>query len=280
MQNFYAVKCTQKGSRCRTLYDNGSLWESFVRWSVSRFHPCADGLQKCLARDRRGAFALDEAGEVAGHDAGADRVEAGLFEPVREGFECRKLIQLAALFQRACPREDRRHRVGRGLFALEVAVIMLRDRAVRGLKFCRAVWRDEHGGHHGERAERRGHHIAHHVAVIILAGPDEAALAADDAGDRVVDQRVEIPQAKRLELRPIALLVFFFKNALERAVIDLGNGILGGEPEILLRINGILEAGPRERADAAFLIVFALEDGGAVGFLDENGLLPAGCALM
>ena len=80
MQNFYAVKCTQKGSRCRTLYDNGSLWESFVRWSVSRFHPCADGLQKCLARDRYGAFALDEAGEVAGHDAGADRVEAGLFE--------------------------------------------------------------------------------------------------------------------------------------------------------------------------------------------------------
>ena len=156
---------------------------------------------------------------------------------------------------------------------------MLRDRAVRGLKFCRAVRRDEHGGHHGERAERCGHHIAHHVAVIILAGPDEAALAMLMTRNGVVDQRVEIPQAKRLELRPIALLVFFFKNALERAVIDLGNGILGGEPEILLRINGILEAGPRERADAAFLIVFALEDGGAVGFLDENGLLPAGCAL-
>ena len=52
---------------------------------------------------------------------------------------------------------------------------------------------------------------------------------------------------------------------------------LGGEPEILLRINGILEAGPRERADAAFLLVFALEDGGDVGFMVEHGLLPDGC---
>ena len=98
MQNFYAVKCTQKGSRCRTLYDNGSLWERSVRWSVSRFHPRADGFQKRFARNRHGAFALDEAGEVAAHDAGADRVEAGLFEPVREGFERRKLIQLARFF--------------------------------------------------------------------------------------------------------------------------------------------------------------------------------------
>ena len=56
-------------------------------------------------------------------------------------------------------------------------------------------------------------------------------------------------------------------------IIFFGNRILCRKPEILLRINGILEAGPRERADAAFLIVFALEDGGAVGFLDENSIV-------
>ena len=236
-------------------------------------------MQEVFAGDGLGRGALDETGKVLRHDACADGVEARGLELIGKRRKVGKTVELAAFAQRAGPGEDGRHGVGRGLFALQIPIIMARDRAVRGLILRRAVRRDEHGGHHGERAERRGHHIAHHVAVIILAGPDEAALAPDDAGDRVVDQRVEIPQAKRLELRPIALLVFFFKNALERAVVDFRDGVLGGEPKILLRINSILEAGPRERADAAFLIVFALEDGGAVGFLDENGLLFAGCAL-
>ena len=156
---------------------------------------------------------------------------------------------------------------------------MLRDRAVRSLVFRRAVRCNEDGGHHGKRAEGRGHHIAHHVAVIVLAGPDEAALAPDHTGDRVVDQRVEIPQTQRFKLYFVGLFIFLFKNALERAVVDFCDGVLGGEPKILLRINSILEAGPRKRADAAFLVVFTLEDGGAVGFLDKNGLLFAGCTL-
>ena len=155
---------------------------------------------------------------------------------------------------------------------------MARDRAVRGLILRRAVRRDEHGGHHGERAEGRGDHVAHHVAVIVLAGPDKAAAAADDAGDRIVDQGIEIHQSQRLKLRFVGLLVFLLKNALERAVVDLGDGVLGGEPEVLLRVDGILEAGLGERADARFLVVLTLEDGRAVDLLDEDGLLLAGHA--
>ena len=50
-------------------------------------------------------------------------------------------------------------------------------------------------------------HIAHHIAVIVLAGPDKAALRADDPGHRVVNQGVKIGDARLLKFGLIFLLV-------------------------------------------------------------------------
>ena len=79
-----------------------------------------------------------------------------------------------------------------GFLTLEPLVIVARHRAVRRLVFIGAVGGDEHARHQAQAAEGRGHHVAHHIAVIVFARPDEAALGAHHARHSIVDQRVEI----------------------------------------------------------------------------------------
>ncbi len=45
-----------------------------------------------------------------------------------------------------------------------------------------------------------GDHIGHHVAIIVLAGPDIAALTSYHAGYRVIDECVEIFKTKTFEV--------------------------------------------------------------------------------
>ena len=72
---------------------------------------------------------------------------------------------------------------------------MARHRSVGRLELIFPVRADEHGSHHCQRTESGRDHVAHHIAVVVLAGPDEAALGADDTGHRIVNERVEIGQA-------------------------------------------------------------------------------------
>ena len=131
------------------------------------------------------------------------------------------LVELAALAQGAGPGKDRGHGVGRGGLALEVLVVVALDGAVGGLVLVVAVGAYEHGGHHGEAAEGGGEHVAHDVAVVVLARPDEAALGLHDAGDGVVDQGVEVLDAERLELLLVLGLVEVGKDVLEAVVVLL-----------------------------------------------------------
>ena len=55
-----------------------------------------------------------------------------------------------------------------------------------------AIRRYQNRGHHGKGTKGRCHHIAHDITVIILAGPDIAALGLDHPCHRVIDQRIEI----------------------------------------------------------------------------------------
>ena len=52
---------------------------------------------------------------------------------------------------------------------------MAGDGAVGSFELELAVRADENAGHHGQGAEGGGDHVAHDVAVVVLAGPDEAA---------------------------------------------------------------------------------------------------------
>ena len=132
---------------------------------------------------------------------------------------------------------------------------MTGDGAVRRLVLVLAVGGHQHAGHHRQRTERRRDHIAHHVAVVVLASPDKAALRADHTRHRIVDEGVEIFQTRRLKLRLELVFVNLGKDVLKAMIVGLGNGVLGGEPQILLGIQRIAEAGAGKAADGRVGVV-------------------------
>ena len=98
--------------------------------------------------------------------------------------------------------------------------------AVSGLILVNSCGAYQDRGHHGQRAETGGHHIAHDIAVIIFESPQEAAFGAHDTGDSVIDQSVEELKACRLKFLLVFILVDLLKDLFEIAVVDLGDGIL------------------------------------------------------
>jgi hypothetical protein len=74
------------------------------------------------------------------------------------------------------------------------------------LIFIIPVRTDENAAHHREGAERRGDLIAHNVAVVIFAGPDETADVRTH-GDGVVDQSLEVRYAGRSKFFFILVVV-------------------------------------------------------------------------
>ena len=156
-----------------------------------------------------------------------------------------------------------------------MAVVMLGDGAMGGLVLCGSIWRNQDRRHHSQAAESSGDHVAHHVSVIVLTGPDEAALTPNDPGYGVVNEGVEIGEAQLPEPLLVICLKLLLEHPLEHPIVDLGDGILGGKPQILLCINGVLEAGLGKGADALLLIVSPLPNRRSVHLLHREGLLLA-----
>ena len=77
------------------------------------------------------------------------------------------------------------------------------DRAVRRLGLDGlAVRRHQHGGHQAERAEALRDRVGLHVAVVVLARPDVAALPLQRGRHHVVDQPVLVGRARPRRTRP------------------------------------------------------------------------------
>ena len=243
----------------------------FANWflRVLRLKALANLADERKARDRLGRNALDQTHEVLGHDARVERLDGSFLQLFTEVRERGQMIQLSALTQRAAPGEDGRHGVGAGLFALQILVIMPGDRAVRSLELEVAVGRDEHARHHRKAAKRGADHVAHHVAVVVFASPDVAALGADHAGYRVVDQRVKVGEPRLIELRFIVRLKDLLKDIFKRVIILLADRVLGGKPKILLRAQRVLEAAVRKGANRAILIIHTLQHAGALEVVDR-----------
>ena len=127
----------------------------------------------------------------------------------------------------------------------------------------------QHGGHHGQIAVGRRHHIGHHITVIVLAGPDEASFRADDPCHRIVYQCIEIFYTKLLKFLLVLGIIDLLKDILECMVIFLGNGILGGEPQVLLGINSISKAGSGKAGNGLFRIVDALKNSRSLKVMDQ-----------
>ena len=140
---------------------------------------------------------------------------------------------------------------------------------MRSLVLVFAVRAHQHAGHHGQRTKGGGHHIAHHIAVVVLAGPDKAALAANDAGNDIVNEAVEVGNAGSLKFCLVFGVVHLLEDILEGVVILLGNGVLGAKPQILLHVQCVVEAAAGKAADGIVLVVLALQHTGT--FKIEHG---------
>ena len=147
--------------------------------------------------------------------------------------------------------------------------------AVRGLVLVVPLRAHQHRRHHGERPERTRHHVAHHVAVVVLARPDEAAVGLHHARHRVVDERIEVLDAGFLEARGVLGIVDLLEDVLETVVVLLRDGVLRGEPDVLLHVEGVLEAAACEALDGRVEVVHALGDARAVELVDELARLGA-----
>ena len=147
---------------------------------------------------------------------------------------------------------------------------MVHYRAVGGLVLEAAVGGDQHAGHHGQRAGCSGYKVAHHIAVIVLAGPYDAAFRAYYLCRNVIYEGVAVAQARLLK----GLAVFLVKNLLEEQleglVIVFGYGILGGKPYVLLYVKGVGEAAAGEGQNRIVPVVHGLQNTGA--FEVEYGL--------
>ena len=154
-------------------------------------------------------------------------------------------------------------------------VVVTLHRAVSRLVLVDARRAHEHRGHHGQRPEGARHHVAHHVAVVVLAGPDEAALGLHDPGHGVVDERVEVLDAGLLEAGRVLIVVDLLEDVLEAVVVLLGDGVLGGEPQVLLGVQGELEAAHGETRDGGVQVVHALGHAGAVVLVHQLADLRA-----
>ena len=138
-----------------------------------------------------------------------------------------------------------------------------------------AVRRNQYRSHHRQRTESCTEHIAHHITVIVLASPDKAALAADNTSHSIINQCIEILDTEFCKLLFIVALIYFLKDLAELGIISLRDGILGSKPEILLGINGKLEAAVSKAADTLISIVHALDNSGAIERMNLYLLLLA-----
>ena len=114
--------------------------------------------------------------------------------------------------------------------------------SVSSLILIDAAGRYQYGSHHGQIAVSGSYHIGHYITIIVLAGPDESALRTDDTGYGIIDQGIEICNAQFLEFCLVLVIIDLLENILEGMIVFFGNGVLGGEPQILLRIYGIAKA--------------------------------------
>ena len=164
----------------------------------------------------------------------------------------------------ARPGEDRGDRVGRGRLTLLMQAVVARHRAVRRLGLDGlAVRRHQHRGHEAERAEALGHGIRLHVAVVVLAGPEEAAGPFERGRHHVVDQAVLVGDVLLVEAVLELGLEDLLEQVLEAPVVDFQDGVLGREVDRPAQVQAVVEAGAREAADRVVQVVHAHGHAGA-----------------
>ena len=174
---------------------------------------------------------------------------------MRQGFVA---VECGTVRQTARPGEYRRDRVGRGLLAPLVHPVVAGHGAVRRFGFHRlAVRSDQHRGHQPQRAEALRDGVRLHVAVVVLAGPYEAAVPFQRRSDHVVDQPVFVDQSQLVHPLLVVVAVDLFENVFETAVVFFQNRIFRAQVQWPFLAEGHVETGVSETADRRVGVVHA-----------------------
>ena len=204
---------------------------------------------------------VDEQGEILGHATALYNVDAHLLQSLGEVAKGVVAVQLAAEVEATGPREDARDGIRGRLLALLVLAIVAGHGAVcsfglHGL----AVGRHEGGCHQAEGSEALGHSIRLHVAIVVLARPDESPIPLHGRGDHVVDEAVLIRDSSGLELVLELGVEDLLENVLEAAVVGLEDGVLRREVQRPPLGQGLVHAAAGETVDALVRVVHAHGD--------------------
>ena len=168
------------------------------------------------------------------------------------------------MLQAPRPGENRGDGVGGGLLTALMLAIVAGHGAVGGLGLHGlAVRRQQHRGHQAERTVALRHRVRLHVAVVVLAGPDEAARPLQRRGDHVVDQAVFVGDARRLEFVGELGLEHGLEDVLEAPVIGLEDGVLGGQVDREFAVEAEGHRGAGEVLDRVIEVVHRHGDTGA-----------------
>jgi hypothetical protein len=97
---------------------------------------------------------------------------------------------------------------------------MPRDGSVRSLSLNGAIGSLKHRGHETKRTVALRDDIGLHIAIVVLAGPNEATVGLDGVSDHVINETVLIPEIRSLELGPVVLLVDLLEDILEATVVS------------------------------------------------------------
>ncbi len=183
--------------------------------------------------------------------------------------DLRRLVHPAAGGEAARPGEDRGDRVGRGGFALLVLAEVAGDGAVGRLGLDGlAIGRHQDARHQAERAEPLGDRVRLDVAVVVLAGPDVAALPLERRRDHVVDQPVLVGDVRLLELLLELRVVDLLEDVLEAAVVALQDRVLGRQVDRKAAVEAVAQRGPREVPDRVVEVVHRQRDPAARKVVD------------
>ena len=136
--------------------------------------------------------------------------------------------------------------------------------AVGGFGFDRiAIRREQDGGHEAERAKALRHGVRLHVAIVVLAGPNEVTVPFKRARDHIVDQAMLVGQAALFEFGLELGVVHFLEDILEASVIGLENRVLGREINRPVAQQAIVQTRLGEATDRIVEVIHAHGDAGA-----------------
>jgi hypothetical protein len=161
---------------------------------IERLHKIISGVE-IAANLESSERAVNAPGQILGHNARFDRVNAGPFNSLCKTTQIVIAIQFSAMVQAPSPRKDGRNRVGRGFVAFLMLAIVTRDGAMGCLCLdclneCLlstaidtvvvvadlAIGRHQHRRHETERAKALGECVRLDIAIVILACPHESAV--------------------------------------------------------------------------------------------------------